>query len=233
MNINRPILTAGLGLWFVMMGAQAQSTGKTDTGGGMGGTGNHPVRELMADIGAELNPLCEKRRAVGNSTRHSAKNKLSTTIGLVCEGQTLRTKSDETLIINFNLGGRLEVGQGATFSIEQALATKTQYLVLLHVGEFQITQSNEPVLYAIKTKNVVELNLATNKRLFVSLNWTAVQRDLSSQEILVWPAGQESTAFTLGAQTITAKAGQKTRIRIALDGTPTGEPKNLTTPPGP
>jgi hypothetical protein len=185
----------------------------------------------MADIGAESNPLCEKKRAVGNITRHLAKNKLPTAIGLVCEGQTLRTQSDETLVINFNLGGRLEASQDATLSIEQTLANKTQYLVLLHAGEFQITQYNEPVLYAIKTKNVVELNLVTNKQLFVSLNGTAVQGDLSSQEILVWPTDQESIAFTLGAQTITAKAGQKTRIGIGLDGALTGESKNLTTPP--
>ena len=234
MRINRLIHTACMGLWFVFIGAQkAQANGKTDTGGGMGGTGNHPVRELMADIGAELNLRCDKQRAVGNITRHSLKNNLSTTIELVCGGQTLRTQSDETLVINFYLGGRLEVGQGATVSIEQTLANKTQYLVLLHAGEFQIIQNSEPVRYVIKAKNAMELELGTNKRLSISLNRTAVQRDLSRQEILVWPVGPELVAFTLGTQTITAKAGQKTQIEIGVDGTLTAVPKNLITPAKP
>jgi hypothetical protein len=230
MTINRRIHSTVVSLWFVFIGAQAQSNGKTDTGGGMGGTGNHPVRELMADISAELSPLCEKKRAVGNSTRHSVIKNLSTTIELVCVGQTLKTQLDETQVINFHLGGRLEVSQGANFSIEQTLLNESQYLVLLHAGEFQIIQNNEPVRYAIKAKNAVELNLVTNKRLFVSLNRTAVQRDLYSQEILVWPVGPESIAFTLGAQTITAAAGQKTRIEISVDGIPTVEPENLIAP---
>jgi hypothetical protein len=218
MKIMRLIHITGLSLWFVVIGGQAQSTRETDTGGGMGGTGNRPVREFMADIGSELNPICERARAIGDGSRRSLKNPLSTTLEPVCVGQTLKTSQDETLIIDFKKSGRLEVSKGATLSIEQALVDQSQFLVLLHAGEFQITQTSEPVRYAIKTKNAVELNLGTNKRLLLSLKRPAVQLDLFSAELLVWAGGPEPIVFTLGSQTITATAPQKTLLNIDADG---------------
>ncbi len=218
MSINRLILTAGLGLWFVTVGAQAQATGKTDTGGGMGGTGNQPVRDLMADIGADLRPMCERARAIGDGTRRSVKNPLSSTLEPVCMGQTLKTSQDETLIISFNKSGRLEISEGATLSIEQAPVNQNQFLVLLHAGEYLITQTSEPVRYAVRAKNSVELNLGTNKRLFVSVQRAALQPHLFRLEILVWSGNPEPVVFTLGSQTVTAVAGQKTLLNIDADG---------------
>ena len=218
MNTNRLVLAAGVGLWFVMVGAQAQATGKTDTGGGMGGTGNQPVRELMVDIGAELLTMCERARAIGDGTRRSVKNPLSTTLEPVCMGQTLKTLQAETLIIDFNKSGRLEISEGATLSIEQAPVDQNQFLVLLHAGEYLITQTSEPVRYAVKAKNSVELNLGANKRLFVSVQRAALQPHLFRLEILVWSGNPEPVVFTLGSQTITALAGQKTLLNIDADG---------------
>jgi hypothetical protein len=219
MNIMRLIHVAGLSLWFAVIGAQAQSTGKTDTGGGMGGTGNQPVRELMADIGAELRPMCERARAIGDGTRRSVKNLLSKTLEPVCVGQTLKTSQDETLIIDFNKSGRLEISEGATLSVEQAIVDQNQFLVLLQSGEFLITQTSESIRYAVKARNPVELNLGGNKRLLLSLKRTAVELDLFSLEVLVWPGGPEPIVFTLGSQTITAEAGQETFIEMRPDGT--------------
>ena len=214
----RLIHVTGLSLWFAVIGAQAQSTGKTDTGGGMGGTGNQPVRELMADIGAELLPMCERARAIGDGTRRSVKNPLSTTLEPVCMGQTLKTLQAETLILDFNKSGRLEISEGATFSIEQAPVDQNQFLVLLHAGEYLITQTSEPVRYAVRAKNSVELNLGTNKRLFVSVKKAASQPHLFRLEILVWSGNPEPVVFTLGSQTVTALAGRKTLLNIDAGG---------------
>lgn len=218
MNIMRLIHVTGLSLWFAVIGAQAQSTGKTDTGGGMGGTGNQPVRDLMADIGADLRPMCERARAIGDGTRRSVKNSLSSTLKPVCMGQTLKTSQEETLIIDFNKSGRLEIREGATLSIEQVPVDQNQFLVLLHAGEYLITQTSEPVRYAVKAKNSVELNLGTNKRLFVSVKRAALQPHLFRLEILVWSGNPEPVVFNLGSQTVTAVAGQKTLLNIDADG---------------
>jgi hypothetical protein len=214
----RLIHVTGLSLWFAVIGAQAQSTGKTDTGGGMGGTGNQPVRDLMADIGADLRPMCERARAIGDGTRRSVKNSLSSTLKPVCMGQTLKTSQEETLIIDFNKSGRLEIREGATLSIEQVPVDQNQFLVLLHAGEYLITQTSEPVRYAVKAKNSVELNLGTNKRLFVSVKRAALQPHLFRLEILVWSGNPEPVVFNLGSQTVTAVAGQKTLLNIDADG---------------
>ena len=218
MNTNRLVLAAGLGLWFVTVGAQAQATGKTDTGGGMGGTGNQPLRDLMADIGANSHPICERARAIGDGTRRSVKNPLSSNLKPVCMGQTLKTSQDETLIIDFNKSGRLEISEGTTLSIEQVPVDQNQFLVLLHAGEYLITQTSEPVRYAVKAKNSVELNLDTNKRLFVSVKRAALQPHLFRLELLVWSGNPEPVVFTLGSQTVTAVAGQKTLLNIDAEG---------------
>ena len=54
-------------------------------------------------------------------------------------GQTLKTLQAETLILDFNKSGRLEISEGATLSIEQAPVDQNQFLVLLHAGEYLIT----------------------------------------------------------------------------------------------
>jgi hypothetical protein len=133
-------------------------------------------------------------------------------------GQTLKTSQEETLIIDFNKSGRLEIREGATLSIEQVPVDQNQFLVLLHAGEYLITQTSEPVRYAVKAKNSVELNLGTNKRLFVSVKRAALQPHLFRLEILVWSGNPEPVVFNLGSQTVTAVAGQKTLLNIDADG---------------
>jgi hypothetical protein len=114
-SFSRLMLCLLLTAWFTSASAQ------TDTGGGMGGTGIKDKPATVEPAAAEqpLAKSCKNENSIGLYQLRVNKDNKVKEQGYVCTGQTLKTKSAETIEIHLRSGENIKILENSQVHFEK------------------------------------------------------------------------------------------------------------------
>jgi len=203
-------------LWFggflALSSALAQSNDKTDTGGGMGGTGNRTEKGLMADIGNTVFPGCADSQLIGRITRARAGESLMQSDEPLCTDRELRTATTETAIIAIFGRGEVVLSPNTI-----ALLRKTaDQSLMLHVqsGKFRANHTDDQLTYLIDTATPERRILVSGKQFILQMDSTRTKNDSLRTDIKISAVGDTPTLVRHGDDTFAVKPRMKIQIRI-------------------
>ncbi len=113
------IFPISLAILFLITSASLRA--QTDTGGGMGGTGVKEKPSMIDPAKADSSSAkeCRKEISIGLYQLKTGKDKKIKEQGYVCSGQTIKTKSAETIDIHFRSGERIKILENSQIYIDK------------------------------------------------------------------------------------------------------------------
>jgi hypothetical protein len=113
------IFPISLAILFLITSASLRA--QTDTGGGMGGTGVKEKPSMIDPVKADSSSdkECRKETSIGLYQLKTGKDKKIKEQGYICSGQTIKTKSAETIDIHFRSGERIKILENSQIYIDK------------------------------------------------------------------------------------------------------------------
>jgi hypothetical protein len=91
---------------------------QTDTGGGMGGTGISNKPNVIAPAMSE--DICTKDKGIAVYQRKNANDNKVKEQGYACNGQNLKTKSNEIIELQFRSGEKIKILENSQIFLEKS-----------------------------------------------------------------------------------------------------------------
>ena len=95
----------------------ASVTAQSDTGGGMGGTGISDKPNVVAPAMSE--EPCTKDKSIAVYKLKNAKDNKVKEQGYACYGQTLKTKVEENIELNFRSGEKIKILENSQIVLDK------------------------------------------------------------------------------------------------------------------
>ena len=203
-------------LWFsgllALPAALAQSTDKTDTGGGMGGTGNRPEKGLMAEIGNEVLPGCTDGQLIGKIVRNRGSTSLIQPDEPLCIDREVQTSATETALVFISGHGEVALDPNAAAIIRSAPDGGLE----LHAkrGTLQGNHPDTRLSYLVDTGNQKQKIYVSGKRFVLEVASMGANVDSLRTDVNISALGDTPVIIRHRDELLAVKPPLKASVRI-------------------
>lgn len=194
--------------------ALAQNNDKTDTGGGMGGTGNHPEKGLMAETRNFVSPGCANGQIVGFLTRIRA-NKTPEPDEPLCNNQSIKTLADESVKISLRLNGESQMNANSEVVVRMTNAKSVLFDV--RRGMFQANHPDQQVTYRINLSQPNRSLSIAGGRFSLWVIPAEKKHDATQEDIDITAMAIDSLSIDSEERAMKLASGQKAIVRVRGD----------------
>lgn len=190
----------------------AQTNDKTDTGGGMGGTGNRPEKGLMAEVGNAVSPGCEDSQTIGRIVRTRPGEGLMRPDEPLCIDREVQTSTTETALVVVTGHGEVTLDPNTAAIIRNATGGD----LALHAkrGTFRGNHPDARLTYLIDTENLKRKIYLSGNRFILEVASIRINNGSLITDIKISALGDTPTRLRYGDETLTVKPPLKASVHI-------------------
>lgn len=203
-------------LWFsgllALPAALAQSTDKTDTGGGMGGTGNRPEKGLMAEIGNEVLPGCADGQIIGKIVRNRGSTSLIQPAEPLCIDREVQTSTTETALVVVLGYGEVALDPNTAVAIRNAADGVLELYVKR--GTVRGDHPDTRLTYSVDTGNQKQKIYVSGKRFVLEVASMGANVDSLRTDVNISALGDTPVIIRHRDELLAVKPPLKASVRI-------------------